>query len=142
MREWQAIVQDVGGGRTILEVPSRWNITGEQITVREVRKLTIEEIAEKFRRDVLPHISDIVNYDSNNQFEGYVFAYIMAHDGWHWGNARDVEFLSLFAFEALNTNVTEPRDFGHVKYLDEPTKCERHGYYSWLRCCPYCVGED
>ena len=57
-------------------------------------KRPIEEIAHKFRRDVLPHIRDLVD---DNQFEGYVFAYIMAHDGWDWSNARDVEFLSLFS---------------------------------------------
>jgi len=25
-----------------------------------------------------------------------------------------------------------------VHYLDEPTKCETHGFYSWIRACPYC----
>jgi len=39
-------------------------------------------------------------------------------------------------------NVTEPRDFGHVKYLDEPTRCETHGFYSWIRGCPYCDGTE
>ena len=66
------------------------------VYVREVRKPTIEEIAAKFRREVLPHIGDLVD-DSSNQFEGYVFAYIMAHDGWDWSNSRDVEFLEMFS---------------------------------------------
>jgi hypothetical protein len=61
-----------------------------------VCKPTIEEIAAQFRREVLPHIGDIVD-DSSNQFEGYVFAYIMAHDGWDWSNSRDVEFLEMFS---------------------------------------------
>ena len=97
MREWQAVVLDVGGGRTIVESLAHWNATGEQITVREVCKPPIEEISEKFRRDVLPHISDLLDDDPNNQFEGYVFAYIMAHDGWDWSNSRDVDFLELFS---------------------------------------------
>ena len=97
MREWRAVVLDVGGGRTIVESPAHWNATGEQITVREVCKPTIEEIAEKFRRDALPHISDLLGDDPGNQFEGYVFAYIMAHDGWDWSNSRDVGFLELFS---------------------------------------------
>jgi hypothetical protein len=62
----------------------------------EVCKPTIEEIAAKFRRDVLPHIGDLAD-DSSNQFEGYVFAYIMAHDGWDWSNSRDVKFLEMFS---------------------------------------------
>jgi hypothetical protein len=66
------------------------------VYVRKVRKPTIEEIAAKFRRDVLPHIAELVD-DSSNQFEGYVFAYIMAHDGWSWSNSRDVEFLEMFS---------------------------------------------
>ena len=98
MREWQAVVLDVGGGRTIVESSAHWNAGSEQIIVREVRKPRIEEIAEKFRRDVLPNISDLLDDDDhNNQFEGYVFAYIMAHDGWDWGNSRDVDFLELFS---------------------------------------------
>ena len=60
-------------------------------------KVPIERIAEKFRHEVLPHIRDLLEYDPDNQFEGYVFGYIMAHDGWDWSNARDVEFLSLFS---------------------------------------------
>jgi len=67
-----------------------------QVYVREVCKPTIEEIAAKFRRDVLPHIGDLVD-DSSNQFEGYVFAYIMAHQGWDWSNSRDVKFLEMFS---------------------------------------------
>ena len=97
MREWQAVVVAVGGGRTVVESPAHWNVGSEQIVVREVRKPTIEEIAEKFRHEVLPHISDLLEHDPDNQFEGYVFGYIMAQDGWDWSNARDVEFLSLFS---------------------------------------------
>jgi len=66
------------------------------VYIREVCKPTIEEIAAKFRREVLPHIGDLAD-DSSNQFEGYVFAYIMAHDGWDWSNSRDVEFLEMFS---------------------------------------------
>jgi hypothetical protein len=62
-----------------------------------VCKPTIEEIAAKFRREVLPHIGDLLEDDHSNQFEGYVFAYIMAHDGWNWSNSRNVEFLEMFS---------------------------------------------
>jgi hypothetical protein len=67
------------------------------VYIRKVRKPTIEEIAAKFRREVLPYIDDLVD-DSSNQFEGYVFAYIMAHDGWDWSNSRNVDFLEMFSF--------------------------------------------
>jgi len=26
-------------------------------------------------------------------------------------------------------------------YLEEPTRCETHGFYSWIRACPYCASE-
>jgi hypothetical protein len=57
----------------------------------------IEEIAANFRRDVLPHIADLLLDDPNNQFEGYVFGYILAHRGWNWDSSRDSGFLDLFA---------------------------------------------
>lgn len=60
-------------------------------------RIPIERIAEKFRVEVLPHLSDLLDHDPDNQFEGYVFAYIMAHQGWDWSNARDAEFLSMFS---------------------------------------------
>ena len=28
------------------------------------------------------------------------------------------------------------------EYLNEPTKCDVHGFYSWLRSCPYCENES
>ena len=28
-----------------------------------------------------------------------------------------------------------------AKYLDKPTLCETHGFYSWVRACPYCAHE-
>ena len=96
MREWQVAVVDKGGGRQTIEELAHWHFRREIITVREVKTLTIEQIAEKFRRDVLPHIADLVD-DSSNQFEGYVFSYIMAHDGWDWSNSRNVEFLEMFS---------------------------------------------
>jgi hypothetical protein len=70
-----------------------------QVYVRKVRKPTIEEIAAKFRREVLPHIGDLLEDDPSNQLEGYVFAYIMSHDGWDWSNSRNAEFLEMFSFQ-------------------------------------------
>ena len=61
-----------------------------------MKEMTIEEIAIKFRRDVLPHIVDLVG---EVEFEGYVFGFIMAHEGWAWVNSRDVDFLEMFSTE-------------------------------------------
>jgi hypothetical protein len=97
MREWQVAVVEKGGGRQTIEEFAHWHMGSEHITVREVRKLTIEQIAEKFRREVLPHIGDLLENDNGNQFEGYVFSYIMAHEGWDWSNSRNVEFLEMFS---------------------------------------------
>lgn len=36
---------------------------------------------------------------------------------------------------------TQARDYGGVKHLDTPTQCEKHGFYSWSRGCPYCEHE-
>ena len=87
-----------GSGRPFKTVDARGSVDGYPFCEIEdvVCKPTIEEIAAKFRREVLPHIGDLVD-DSSNQFEGYVFAYIMAHDGWDWSNARDADFLSMFS---------------------------------------------
>ena len=97
MREWIVAVVPCGGENTKIESFAHWHMGQEMISVREVCKPTIEEIAEKFRVDVLPHITDLLENDNGNQFEGYVFAYIMAHHGWDWSNARDAEFLSMFS---------------------------------------------
>ena len=61
-----------------------------------MNKATIEEIASRFRREVLPHVVDLVD---DVEFEGYVFGFIIAHDGWSWANSRDVDFLEMFSTE-------------------------------------------
>lgn len=69
---------------------------GEPQYYRSIGRIPIEDIAKKFRAQVLPNIMDLVEDDRDNQLEGYVFSFIMAHEGWDWSNSRDVDFLSLF----------------------------------------------
>lgn len=34
--------------------------------------------------------------------------------------------------------MSEQQTYRGMKYLDEAAVCEVHGFYSWIRSCPYC----
>lgn len=33
---------------------------------------------------------------------------------------------------------SQGRNIGQVDYFENPTTCDRHGFHSWMRACPYC----
>ena len=92
---WEIYINDElrGKYKSSMDMAEHLALMIEQSTA----KVPIERIAEKFRVEVLPHIADLLDDDTCNQFEGYVFAYIMAHEGWDWSNARDAKFLEMFS---------------------------------------------